>query len=153
VLTWLLSSRRRVALALSLVVVALPAANPKWARSVGLDVWNFSRLEQEAEEARAESLDLIVTDGEVQQRIAVKEALISDLIEGRTTLAEVTDRFAAMNKAYPEYVAVIRANFAGRTDRERTARNVIAYARCRIANETERVRVLGRLEAELVEMT
>lgn len=151
--TRLLTSCRRVALALGLAAAAATAADPTWVRAAGFDVWNYSRLEREVAEARAETTDLIAADGEVQNRIAAKESLISDLIEGRMTLAEVTARFVVLNASHPAYLSTIRAHYAGRSDLEKTARNVIDYAKARCTDPAVRARVVGRLEAEFAALS
>jgi hypothetical protein len=136
--------------------LALPpvaaAVSPGWVRSFGLDVWSLPELHEEVAAAAEQSRELQAEDDDIQQRIVVKEALIADLIAGRTTLAEVTAQFLILNKARPEYMAVIRAHFPGSTDQEKVARNVIDYARPRVADPVRREQLVQRLEAELVRM-
>lgn len=149
VLKWL-TRRRLAALAFAPVVAGL-AADPTLVQSLGLDVWNYRALEREAAEAEAAGRDLTAEAVDVNQRIELKEALIGDLIAGRTTLAEVTTQFAALNEPRPHYQEVIRTHFPGRTDKEKLARSVIEYARPRITDAAED-QVMARLEAELAEM-
>ncbi|MBA4062250.1 MAG: hypothetical protein C0501_00825 [Isosphaera sp.] len=132
-------------------VAAAAVLRPEWSAAVGLDVWNVPalRAESRAEAERAEVL--ADEDQDIRRRIAVKEALVSDLIAGRATLAAVTARFVELNRARPEYVAAVRANYPGDTDEEKTARNVLEYASGRIAAEppARRAEVTARLRAEL----
>jgi hypothetical protein len=154
VLKWLyLSRRRRTVAVLVLAAGVAIAADPSLVQSAGLDVWNVRQLEQEAQAQSTVSHQLTLTDGEIQQRIALKEVLIADLIEGRATLAEVTAQFMALNECSPGCVSVIRKTFPGQTDQEKTARNVIDYVRARISDPVQRAQVLVRLEGELARMT
>jgi len=149
-------SRSRLGLAvvaLGLPLLLAAAAHPSAARSAGLDVWNFPRLEREFDAATEQSRHLTDADADIQQRIAYKDVLITELIEGRATLPEVTSQFLVLNESHPEYMAVIRADYPGRTDQEKAARNVIGHVRARVTNPVERARGLGRLQAELEQMT
>src|SRR5207253_5127135 len=88
-------------------------------------------------------------DAEIQQRTGVKELLIQDLIAGHSSLAEITSQFLALNQGRPEYMWVIRTNFAGTTDEEKMARNVIQYAVTRTADPTQKDRLARQLQADL----
>ena len=123
---------RLLTLALALPVLAAGLLHPTWAKSAGVDVWNLSALKGEVRAAAGENSRLDAEDGQVQQRMAVKEALVAELIAGRTTLAEVTARFTEMNVTRPTYMAVIREAYPGATDQEKAARNVIGYASARV---------------------
>lgn len=144
------TSRLRL-FALALPVFAVGLVRPAWAQSVGLDVWNVPALQAEMRASADASDRLDEKDHEVQQRMAVKESLVAELIAGRTTLAEVTARFTDMNATRPDYVASIRATFSGTTDLEKSARNVIDYALARVP-VAERAAFAARLEAELQQM-
>ena len=149
-----LPSRRRcfvTAVVLSASAIVLVLADPAWARAVGLDVWNYPDLQQEFREAATQSEELDAADEHMLRRIEVKEALIRDLIAGRTTLAEVTAVFHEMTHSQPKSMVVIRYTFAGDTDQEKVARSVIGYAVLR-ASPAERDALEHRLEAELKRM-
>lgn len=149
----LLSSPRCLtAAAFALAGVTTFAVAPSWAESAGLDVWNLPKLERDVEVTVAQNKQLAVQDGDIQQRIAIKEVLVADLIAGRVSLAEVTAEFMALNQSRPEYMALIRDEFPGETDELKVAHNVINYARHRLTDRADRARVLGRLEAELAQM-
>lgn len=145
-------SHRRLVLVMATCSFSMMSLNPTWVRSAGFDVWNLDRLKQDVRQTGDDSRDLTAIDGEVLSRIAVKEALVAELIDGRATLADVTDRFAALNQEHPVYMDVIRSNYEGRTDREKVARTVIAYASDRIGDADEQMQTVARLEVELAEM-
>ena len=146
-------SRPRVFVGLAVLLSALTAAKPSWANEIGVDVWNLPTLEQDEREAIDLTSELTATDHEVQQRIVIKESKIGELIAGRLTLAEVTDEFLTMNQMKPGFMSCIRAQYAGRTDREKMAHNVIDYARGRLEHDGNDASILSHLDAELDEMT
>jgi len=138
--------------ALALSVGAASALSPGWVRSAGLDVWNMPRLERTVDEAVEQGRQLEDEDAEVRHRIRAKETLVEGLIAGRSTLAEVTSQFTALNQPYPEYMRMILVTYPGATDEEKAARNVIAYTLPRVRDTSRRCAVAGRLEAELQSM-
>lgn len=139
---------RLLTAALALPVFAAGLLHPTWAKSVGADVWNVPALNNEARAAISKNERLDAEDDQVRRRMAVKEALVAELIAGRTSLAEVTARFAEMNATRANYVALIRETYPGATDREKAARNVIDYVFSRVP-AAERAAVVRRLDAEL----
>jgi hypothetical protein len=92
---------------------------------------------------------LTVVDDVIRQRIEAKEAVVRELIAGRVTLPEATARFMALNQSHPEYLRMIRENYPGSSDEEKTARNVIDYSLGRTDDRGERDRLGRRLNAEL----
>jgi len=151
VLEFLLSRPRFLVCSCLVVGVSALAVHPTWARSIGVDVWNLPELKEQFHASAAEGDRLTSEDDEVLRRIAIKEAIISDLVAGRSTLAETTERFTELNAGRPEYVEALRDTFPGATDQEKFARNVISFALCR-APRDERAALSSRLEAELRQM-
>lgn len=142
----------RVLLVPALVVLGIGgafAASPAWARSVGLDVWNASELAEQEQEAVERKAELAAEDAEICQRIGLKEAVIDDLVAGRTTLAEATARFTDLNQSQPNYMTMIHLGYPGSTDEEKMARNVMGYALARAEEPAECERLAHRLDAEL----
>jgi hypothetical protein len=124
------------------------AANPVWARSVGLDVWNASALAREHQEAIEQQRELNVVAAAIYQRIEAKEAIVRELVAGRMTLADATARFKALNAMDQDALRVIRETFPGSSDEEKTARNVIEYTLGRADAPAARARLDRRLKAE-----
>ncbi|HEY1191212.1 MAG TPA: hypothetical protein VGE74_26490 [Gemmata sp.] len=130
---------------------AVLAGHPKLARSVGMDVWNVPELNQQLDAATNESNRLTCEGDVVLRRIAVKETIIKEMLAGRASLADATARFAEMNVNRPQAQEAVRHMYAGATDQEKTARNVIAFAAARVS-AAEREALSRRLEAELQQM-
>lgn len=148
--TWTARPRLLTA-ALALPLLAAGVAHPTWAKSAGVDVWNVPALEEQMRASAGESDRLEAAEEEVHRRIAVKEALVAELLAGRSTLAEVTARFTELNATRPDFVATIRQAFPGVSDHEAATRNVIGYALLR-APAADRSAVARRLDAELRQM-
>lgn len=131
---------------------AVLACHPTLARSLGADVWNVPSLNAQFRAASDESERLNAEDDTVLSRISRKEAVVRELLEGRATLAEATDRFIQMNAARPQAMEAVRFNYPGTTDREKTAHNVIYFALGRTP-AADREALSRRLEAELHELS
>jgi len=88
------------------------------------------------------------------RRIHVKDALVSNLIEGRMTLKEVTAQFLLLNKDDPVIMQEIRRMYPGATEVEASARNVISYAGSSLASESpfRRLQALARFEVEFQDL-
>ncbi|AWM41686.1 hypothetical protein GobsT_72270 [Gemmata obscuriglobus] len=138
---------RIVTAALFAVAFVALVSHPTLAQSLGADVWNVSNLRDQVRAATDESARLSAEDDTVLNRIAVKESIVRELIEGRATLTEATDRFAQLNAARPQALNAIRFAYPGTTDREKTARNVISFALGRTP-AAARAALSERLEAE-----
>jgi hypothetical protein len=145
-------------LALIALVLAIPVAaiaNPTWAASVGLDVWNVPALQEQNAVADERNRNLEDANQELHSRIDVKEGLIRNLIAGRTTLAAVRDQFLILDQDRPDYMFVIRQNKPGATDEEAMTHNVIGYTLIRLdgLSALEKLAVIARLDAEFRRMT
>jgi hypothetical protein len=88
---------------------------------------------------------------EVRRSNEVKETLIHHMIAGRVSLAEVTHQFLLMNQSRAAYMLVIRTQYVGNSDEEKSARNVLERAASALsyADQDTRAHVLARLEGEL----
>lgn len=144
----------RLAIALVALVVVVPVATviakPDWATAVGLDVWNLPALREENEAAAEHNRELEEETTEIKHRMEVKEALIRNLIAGRSTLAEVTNQFLELDQERPGYLTLIRGTYPAATDQESMAQNVVAYTWPRLGDEptTRRFEVVVRLMSE-----
>lgn len=138
-------------LAASAVVAAVAVANPQLAERLGLDVWNLPALHAKIDASEERAREIGTDSEEVQHRIAVKEAIVTDLIAARCDLAAATARFAELNATRPQHMAVIRASHPGDTDEEKLAHNVIAFCQTRVP-PADRAALTERLEAQLARM-
>jgi N-acetylmuramic acid 6-phosphate (MurNAc-6-P) etherase len=103
--------------------------------------------------ARASELDEV--DRDIRQRIELKEMLVAELLAGCTSLATVTAQFLVLNQERARDMVVIRRQFSGASDTEKTARNVIGYAELQIKDcgDIHRALIFARLECELRQIT
>jgi hypothetical protein len=146
------AARLAVLTATATIAALLTAtATPGWTRAAGLDVWNLPTLEREFKAGIEMSRRL---DGELEyvlRRQGVKEGLVTDLVAGRATLAEVVTDFVELDRGQPWFPDAILADRPGHSDREAVARNVVGFALNRVTNPGEREEVRRRLERELQE--
>jgi hypothetical protein len=84
----------------------------------------------------------------VAGRIAYKEALITELIEGRATLADIAAEFLRLNRESPSALAAVRTQFPGETDEEKHAHNVIGFVQIRNLPKARTAELLARLDRE-----
>ena len=150
-------ARLTVAIVVVAIVVPVAAAltDHSWATSVGLDVLNVPALNDESASETEKMRDLDTESAEIRRRIEVKDAMIQNLIAGRTTLAEVAAQFLALDENRPTYMNVLRSNNPGATDEEKMARHVIDYTFPSLGKESliQKAAVMVRLEAELHHLT
>ena len=137
--------------AFALAVVATLAVHPTWARSIGADVWNVPALEAQMRATTNEGDHLEAEDSEIRNRIAVKEAIVADLIAGRIALPDAVEQFTALDAERPQYTNVLRAQYPDVPDHELMPRHVVAYTLPRTSPH-ERSAVAARLEVELHQM-
>jgi hypothetical protein len=148
----LLFTRRPLATAgLALGALTALATHPTWASSLGVDVWNVPALKAEIRANAERDRQLNELNESTLQRIEVKETIIAALLARQISLAEATDRFTAINASQPACMELIRQQYAGKTDQEKLARNVMAFVQLRVS-PAEWPAVRRRLEAELRQM-
>jgi hypothetical protein len=149
----------RLLIGLVTLMLILPAATavarPEWAEYLGVDVWNLPDLREELTEANELKTELEFQNAAILDRINMKDRLISDLIAGRRTLAETTSQFCALNQDFPEFLTILRLNYPGATDEERSAWNVMDFVHPRLFHLSafERFKVLARLNLEMEQIS
>jgi hypothetical protein len=84
----------------------------------------------------------------VAARIAYKEVLITELVEGRAALADVATEFLRLNREFLPALESIRLQCPGATDEEKHAHNVIGFARMRRMPDDRKAELLARLDRE-----
>lgn len=132
---------------LGLVTLFRPAAGD-WFFT---DLIHWPRAYQllQTEQQRTETLDEI--NLRLRQRMRHKEHLITLLIEGECSLAQVTEEFWQTIQSNPGYLTVLRHHFPGSTDYEKTLANVLYHAQFQIRHlpPAQQAQVWQRLEAQL----
>lgn len=142
----------RRCLAVAFVGVAfatLAVANPSWAKTAGIDVWNMTEAERELANANLAREQLTAEDVTILNRITAKEALVDEVIAGRLPLADAAAQFLALSADSATYLAYVRQSYPTGTDEVRVARNVIEYVTQRVETTPGGNELLCRLAAEL----
>lgn len=145
--------RALVAAVVGVVCATLAVANPTWARSAGIDVWNVNQAERELAAALGATERLAADDMTVLNRIGAKESLVNEVIAGRLSLADAAEQFLDLSADAPNYLDILRDRFPDGTDEVRVARNVIEYVTQRVADPARRDALTSQLAAELADMT
>ena len=145
---------RRCAVVAVVVVpfLSLAVANPTWAKTAGLDVWNITSAERDLADATRTHRQLAADDITVLNRITAKEALTDEVIAGRVTLADAAAQFLALSSDAPLYLTYLLDTYPHAADDERVALNVIDYATQRVEDPAERDALACRLLAELADV-
>lgn len=141
--------RSLIGLGLLLIVSAfLPQ---EWVQSAGLDVWNMPKLHAEIVQCQQQSQAMDEEARVLTQRIAVKDQLVKELVEGRADFKKVTDQFAALNSDDPEVIVHLRDYYHVSNERELAALNVLAFAETYLdadGQQAKKPAVMRRLDRE-----
>jgi hypothetical protein len=114
------------------VFTLIPAAlfaYPALATESGTDFWNVFELQDRVSQAEQESRRAEREGAFVVNRLAVRHEVIRDVIDGRMTLEEASQRYADLNKLRATTLEYVRRVFPGRTDEERAAWQFAAHLR------------------------
>jgi hypothetical protein len=111
------------------------------------DAGDLPRLTEELDQLHREQARLEREAVHLSNRIAVKEALIEDLIAGRMTLLAVAEEFAELNSDDAN-AAIIRTNYRGENDLERNANNVLSYAEQRVPHPSAKELLMDELNRQ-----
>ncbi len=110
------------------------------------DVQDSGELNEAITTAQQESEELSDRTLHVADRIAVKEALVTRLVEGELTLDQVAAQFAELNATEPIKMTSLRWRYGELPDDELAARSVIEYVDSRdLPNRTQ---ILDRLDRQ-----
>lgn len=123
---------------------------PDWLTAAGLDVWNAPALERQMAANRRNIAAIDAELAEVREHVRAKELLANELLAGRLSLDEVTDRFEEMLHTHERVLIGLRCRYPdAANDRVRVARHVVDYARVRAADEAAWESAAPRVAAEL----
>jgi hypothetical protein len=123
---------------------------PDWLADLELDFWRLPEYQQalERERQRADSLQALYQG--VLDRSEAKRAVGLELVAGRITLAEATERFRELYAESPGMLDSIYVNAKGRTKAEQLCRHTISWVKSTLHDKPREARELGRrLEAQL----
>jgi len=139
---------------LALTVGMAYLAAPQWIKAVGLDVWHVIALRNEIEIESKAGLDLGVEIEQSKCRLMLKYQLIDNLWAGQTTLKDVTTQFLSLNQSERGCMLMIRSNYKGATDEEKTARNVLDFVTQRkCGSSAQDAEMLAQLVIEFRQLT
>ncbi len=116
------------------------------------DICNFDSTSHQLAEDQATGSNLSIRTQAIAERINLKEALISELIDGRTNLREVSGRFLELNQDVPACMNAIRAKYPELSDDERITMNVIDFVRVRDLSPEKQTEVRTRIAEEYQQM-
>ncbi len=118
---------RLAALVLSLsgALTAVATACPETSEELGIDFWHISTLEADCatEEQVHQAIDRETE--QTRRRIDIRQSIVSDVLDGRRTLADAAAVFAELNRSHTRVGEFARAYFHGKTDLEIAALQVI----------------------------
>ncbi|VTT97167.1 unnamed protein product [Gemmataceae bacterium] len=140
----------RLLVLIATIPVVAAVASSSWAASAMLRVCHprIAEIDTREDEELGHRLDAI--DFELRRQIQIKEVLLGELIEGRAALADVATQFLAMNRNSPASMGVIRKEYPGETDEEKSAYNVLTFANAELSRgcPVRKAEVLARLDGE-----
>jgi len=114
---------------LSAVGVAAIIAYPAEADDPGGDIWQIVKAQSSIAEADRNMRKIDQDDEHVMRRVAIREEVIRDLVARRITFEQATQRYVELNRTHPSALANLRRIYAGRTDEERAARQLVTHMR------------------------
>ena len=134
-------------LTLSGGLTAVATACPETTEELGIDFWHISALESQCadEEQLEQAIDR--ESQKAQRRIEIRQSVVSDVLDGRRTLPDAAAIFADLNRSHVRVGGFAKAYFAGRTDLEIAARQVIEQVKR--SNDRRGPTVAAALKAEL----
>ena len=139
----------------SAALVLAQAVAPEWSHRAGLDVWNAGAIEADLRAAEGRGDELAIEQEQLRWQIEASELIVSQLIAGEASLADVADEVTQINRSRPGFNLALRLNYPGAaSDRELGARHTLDRVQRRLASDpTHRAEVMARLEAELRTIT
>src|SRR5262245_20571518 len=138
----------RVGVGLVVVCATAAVARPDALAHADLDFWNLPTLNQEIEDGAAAGETFESASSAALRRIALKDEIVRDLIEGDIDLLGAAAQFRNLNAVDLDFLQRLRAQYPRRTDQERVCRNVIDYAMAVIGRRPDKAEILQRLESE-----
>lgn len=137
---------------ISLVFGGYMLSRPNSALNAGLNVRGAIDADEEDLRVQEEfAAELTRVGKRIDQRIALKNIVVQNLIAGRVTLASAAEDFDSLNKLEPELV-VQKSIFPGDTDKETAALQVVTYIRSAVKNRENEQKILDRVEGEFEKM-
>jgi hypothetical protein len=139
---------RLLATSTVLTVGGFIASNTTWAEDVGLDVWNVPDLQDRVAACESREVELDRKYATVGRRLDQRHEVVADLLAGRITADEAHARFLDANLSHPQATAFLRNRWPGRSDEEKTARQLVMFVF--VSRHPRAAEAAAELECELV---
>jgi len=124
---------------LAATVVAGLTAYPSFAEENGIDFWNMGVYQRQIDSCHKERGRLQIENEVTFRRIETKEEALQELVENRISFEEAALRFEDANSTLHSTTMYL-VKFPAKNDRERAARQVIAYLK---SGRGEKARLLA----------
>ena len=119
----------RAAVAGGLFLAAALTAYPSLAQDAGFDFWNVGDLQSGLSVREDESRALDRESEVTLHRTMIRAEIATDVIEGRTTFEEGAAQYAELNRSHAKALSFSRKTYAGESDDERAARQLVSHLR------------------------
>jgi hypothetical protein len=128
-----------LALTVSAALATVATACPETSEELGIDFWHVSALESDCahEEQFEQAIDRETE--QVRRRIDVRQSVVSDMLDGRRTLADAAAVFAELNRAHVRAGGYAKAYFGDKSDVEIAALQVIEQVKRSLDPRGEKV--------------
>src|SRR5262245_51526027 len=130
-------------------LAGLTYAYPTWPTDAGLDLWNVPSLRAEIEQRHQQQNELDAQLRETERRMACKNEIAHDLIDGYITLREAIAAFRAANASNRHFVKIMRFRYPDASEDEWQARNALDTVVGLLDFHPRRDEILARLTADL----
>ena len=137
----------RIPAAVGFAVVAIALTYPGGLAAAVEDFGDFRRHTRQMDDERDIDAALSGRVMTLSDRLLAKQATVIELIDGRVTLGEATERFLVLTAGDDRAMDCLRFKYDGSTDTERFARNVTDYAAANVS-PAESAAVAARLDGQ-----
>jgi hypothetical protein len=129
--------------------VAFVVADPAFARSAGIDVWNIGTLESELRAADHGRVFLETKHIALQHIYQTNDALVQDLIEARVSLRDAAEQLMIVNRPVSGFAETLRLSYHGPNMTAKAADNLMhRVARYTDLADSRKAEALARLRLE-----
>jgi hypothetical protein len=104
-------------------------ADPAFAADTGLDIWDLPEIWKANDAANRDRDKLERIAQATSNRLAVRAETVEAVLAGRTEPEAAVRTFVELNRSDAKALELCRANFAGATDEERAARQLVSHVR------------------------
>lgn len=133
-----------------LILAGTAWADPLLAESMGLDVWQIGRLEDDLKRTQRDHAKLDLELQEVQELTVLNEATLHDVIEGRVELSAAAKQKWEANKHRPAVRDHLDRSRTGATFEEKTAHDLYVRVVRDYQRRPDYTAVCDRLRQEYV---